>query len=93
MKKIPKHHSTLPLNSSPFLKNIHNLLRLGGTLVKGVEGDVVVVVGTMTKWMGVVAWVMVEWVTVRVVEFVSVPRGVSHRIRTDGRTGEGKGDS
>jgi hypothetical protein len=93
MKKIPKHHSTLPLNSSPFLKNIHNLLRLGGTLAKRVEGDVVAVVGTMTKWMGVVAWVMVEWVTVRAAEFVSVPQGVLRRIQADGRAGEGKGHS
>jgi hypothetical protein len=61
--------------------------------VKGVEGDVVAVVGTMMKWMGVVAWVMVEWVTVRAAEFVSVPRGVSRRIRADGRAGKGKGYS
>ena len=56
--------------------------------MKGVEGDVVAMLGMMTKWMVVVAWAMVEWVMVRVAEFVNVPRGVSRRIRADERAGE-----
>jgi hypothetical protein len=77
MKKIPKHYSTLSLNSSPFHKNIHNLLQLGGTLAKVAEGDIVVI-----------AWVMTEWVTGWLVESVNVPGGVSCRIRADGQAGE-----